>query len=247
MSPARPQIAVVVPLTVLGASPQVQAIVDRFTTSALHLLSESGARPWVVDTSSRTRPAAGEVSAADGVLLLGGGDMDPALYGLDEHVPDLYGVDREGDLHALEVVRASHRSATPLLGICRGSQVLNVALGGTLTPHLEDTGTHRRVEDGGFTDEKIDLEPGSWAREVLGASTATVRSGHHQAIDRVGQHLRPIARALDGTVEGVEHTGWWANGVQWHPEDPDGDPSAGSRLFTSFVDAVSGLTGPTGR
>lgn len=233
-----PRIAVVVPLTIRGASRQVQAIVDRFTTSALHLLATAGAAPWVVDTSAQTRPPAEHVAAADGVLLLGGGDMDPSLYGIEGHVPDLYGVDREGDLHALDVVQASSRSETPLLGICRGSQVLNVALGGTLTPHLEDTGMHRDSIDGSFVDEKVHVERRTWVGGVLDADSATVRSGHHQAIDRVGELLRPVARALDGTVEGVEHVDWWANGVQWHPEDPDGDLRTGYRLFASFVETA---------
>lgn len=233
-----PQVAVVVPLTIRGASRQVQAIVDRFTTSALHLLAVAGAAPWVVDTSAQARPAAEHVATADGVLLLGGGDMDPSLYGTEGHVPDLYGVDRESDLHALDVVRASSRSETPLLGICRGSQVLNVALGGTLVPHLEDTGMHRDSIDGSFVDEKVHVERRTWVGGVLDADSATVRSGHHQAIDRIGERLRPVARALDGTVEGVEHVDWWANGVQWHPEDPDGDLRTGYRLFASFVETA---------
>lgn len=228
----------VVPLTIRGASRQVQAIVDRFTTSALHLLAAAGAQPWVVDTSAPVRPPAEHVATADGVLLLGGGDMDPSLYGIEGHVPDLYGVDREGDLHALDVVRASSRSQTPLLGICRGSQVLNVALGGTLVPHLEDTGMHRDSIDGSFVDEKVHVERRTWVGGVLDADPATVRSGHHQAIDRVGERLRPVARALDGTVEGIEHADWWANGVQWHPEDPEGDLRTGYRLFASFVEAT---------
>ncbi len=94
-----PQVAVVVPLIIHGASPSVQAIVDRVTMSALRLLAEAGAEPWVVDTSAAARPAAERVAAADGVLLLGGGDMDPSLYGVHTSVPELYGVDRDSDIH----------------------------------------------------------------------------------------------------------------------------------------------------
>lgn len=235
----RPSIAVVVPLRVRGAPPAVQAVVDRLTSSALHLLTGAGADPWVIDTSADSRPPAQRVAAADGVLLLGGGDIDPTLYGVHEHPPQLYGVDPDGDAQAIGIVRASRAATTPLLGICRGSQVLNVALGGTVVPHLEDTGTHRDSTDGSFVDEKITLAPGSWAATVLGSTVATVRSGHHQAVAHTGSGLRAVAWGADGTIESIEHATWWAKGVQWHPEDPDGDAAAATALFTGFVSAVT--------
>lgn len=239
---AHPRIAVVVPLVVPGASAAVHAIVNRFTASALHMLSTAGAEPWVVDTSASTRPAPERVASADGVLLLGGGDMDPTLYGVTTPVPGLYGVDRAGDLHALDIVHASRSAATPVLGVCRGSQVLNVALGGTLLPHLEDSGLHRNMADGSFVDEKITLNPDSWVSAILKATSATVRSGHHQAIAQPGEGLHAIAWGNDGVIEGIEHATWWAKGVQWHPEDPDGNQQQGAQLFHAYLSAITHRT-----
>jgi putative glutamine amidotransferase len=229
----------VVPLQIPDAGPAVARLVERFTVSALRLLARAGADPWVVDSSSPDRPPPSAVAAADGVLLLGGGDLDPVLYGVTGPVPDLYGVDRDADAHALDVVRGAVGTGTPVFGVCRGAQVLNVALGGTLVPHLDGTGTHRgATAEQLFIDEEVTLEPRSWVADVLGRTRVTVRSGHHQAVDRPGAGLRAVAWAVDGVVEGIEHDSAWALGVQWHPEDTDGSHEDGAALFGSFVDAV---------
>lgn len=233
----RPVVAVLVQLRLPGATPTVERIVERFTTSALSLLCGAGADPWVVDLSSRSLPPGGDVAQADGVVLLGGGDIDPQLYGELGTVPGLYGVDRAADVRSFEVVRATIDRGTPLLGVCRGSQVLNVALGGDLVPHLPDTGMHRGTDPGEpFLDETVRLAEHSWIAEILGRTELKVRNGHHQAVRRLGAGLRAVGRAADGTVEAVEHEELWAKGVQWHPEDPDGDPGDAAAVFGRFVE-----------
>src|SRR5690606_22766849 len=181
----RPRIAVVGPLRIPGAGPVVDRVVERFATSALHLLARVGADPYVVDSSVQDRPDSSHIVRADGVLLLGGGDIDPTLYGVTGPVPELYGVDRAADEHAIAVVREALDTDTPVLGICRGSQVVNVALGGTLVPHIENAQLHRDRERM-FLDEEVRLAPDSRVAAWLGKTHATVRSGHHQAVDEPG-------------------------------------------------------------
>lgn len=233
----RPRIAVVGPLRIPGAGPVVDRVVERFATSALHLLARVGADPYVVDSSVQDRPDPSHIVRADGVLLLGGGDIDPTLYGVTGPVPELYGVDRAADEHAIAVVQEALDTDTPVLGICRGSQVVNVALGGTLVPHIENAQLHRDRERM-FLDEEVRLAPDSRVAAWLGKTHATVRSGHHQAVDEPGEGLRPVAWALDGVIEGIEHAHARVMGIQWHPEDPDGDPQDSLAIFTAFRDFV---------
>ncbi|MFD1660436.1 gamma-glutamyl-gamma-aminobutyrate hydrolase family protein [Streptomyces caeni] len=132
-------------------------------------------------------------------------------------------------------------AARPVLGVCRGSQLIDIAHGGTLIPDLAD----HRLHHGGpgqpmFLDEKVTITPGTQVADLAGELRPTVRSGHHQAVDRVGDGLVVAARADDGVVEAVEHPARWVVGVQWHPEDPDGCAVHRRRLFSGFVTACTG-------
>lgn len=236
---AGPVVAVLVPLNLPGLTEPVAELMCELTRTALHALAAAGARPLLVDLSAAERPAIEQVTSADGVLLLGGGDMDPALYGHEEPVDNAYGVDRDVDDFSLGVVRASLASEVPVLGICRGSQVLNVALGGTLIPDIEDFALHHgESDDELFIDEDVTVDPNSWVGRTLGRERVTVRSGHHQAIDQVGEGLRVVARADDGLAEAVEHEQQWAVGVQWHPEEAQASADDLRRLFAAFTRRV---------
>jgi putative glutamine amidotransferase len=172
----------------------------------------------------------------DGLMVIGGADLDPATYGQprSEHTESTY---RDRDEFELALTRAALERGVPFLGICRGMQLLNVALGGTLNQHLVDddgTNTHRRVI-GTFagTEHEIDLAPGSLAERALGESVHVARCHHHQAIDRVGDGLVVSGRARDGVPEAIEtEDGAWVLGVQWHPEAGDK-----RELFESFAEA----------
>jgi putative glutamine amidotransferase len=242
----RPLIAVVAPLEIRGASAEVARVLDSLAASALRHVARAGADVWLVDVSAPDRPRPADIAAADGVLLLGGGDIDPALYGVDAQVPEVYGVDRAMDEHSFAVVRAAVDAGRPVLGVCRGAQVLNVALGGTLVPHLESP-LHRGAFGADlFIDELVDLEPGSWAARVFDRTRVKVRSGHHQAVAEPATGLRAVGLALDGVVECVEAEDmdrWWAVGVQWHPEEVDGDGGDAQALFSGFVAVVRGRRG----
>ena len=174
---------------------------------------------------------------ADGVLLPGGGDLHPAYYGGAPH-ESLYDMDLEQDAFDLAVARWSLHAARPLLAICRGMQVVNVAMGGTL---VQDMPTHHR-----HLRSELALGPGTAVHGVLGQDTVTISCYHHQAVDRIGAGLRPAASSADGVVvalELAEPGGGWFLAVQWHPEDTAASDPAQQRLFGALVSAAAGNRG----
>lgn len=235
-----PTVAVVVSLNFPGLTPQTLELMRRFTRTALQSLVDAGARPVLVDSSAQELPDPTVTAAADGVLVLGGGDIDSSLYGVEGPVPNEYGVDRRADLYTMELINQSLDRDAPLLAICRGSQLLNLTCGGTVIPDLDPWHLHR----GGpgqpvFLDEAVTLEPGSKLATIFGAQRLTVRSGHHQAVGEIAPELRASAVADDGVVEATEHQHrTWTIGVQWHPEDDDGSASDRRKLFSAFVQQV---------
>jgi putative glutamine amidotransferase len=174
----------------------------------------------------------------DGVLLVGGDDVDPALYGAVPH-PRLGPVHRPRDLFEIEVVRQAAAGGVPTLGVCRGVQVMNVALGGTLHQHLPET-VPTTLPHGGRFDEAhpVDVVPASRLAAILGRGPLSVNSHHHQSIERVAPGLAVTATAPDGVVEAAESPGpAFLLGVQWHPERL-GSTDATRRLFAAFVAAA---------
>jgi putative glutamine amidotransferase len=159
------------------------------------------------------------LEAVDGLIFSGGSDLDPETYG-DEAHPETYGVVRERDEAELALLTAALARDLPVLAICRGSQVLNVALGGDLIQHLpEVVGDEKHKHTPGeFADHDVELEPGTRVAGLLG-ERAPVKSHHHQGFGRLGDGLVQAARAEDGTVEAVEDPSRrFAVGVLWHPE-----------------------------
>ncbi|MER6092624.1 gamma-glutamyl-gamma-aminobutyrate hydrolase family protein [Streptomyces bluensis] len=157
--------------------------------------------------------AAETVARLDGLVIAGGPDVDPARYGA-ERSPRTGPPAPERDAWELALIRAALAAGTPLLGICRGMQLLNVALGGTLIQHLD--GHVNQV--GVFGPHTVKPVPGTLYAGIAPEGTA-VPTYHHQAVDRLGEGLIASAHADDGTVEAVELPGQaWVLGVQWHPE-----------------------------
>lgn len=181
----------------------------------------------------------------DGLMLAGGGDVDPARYGAPRHeaVGD---VDEERDRFELELVRRAHERKLPTMAICRGLQVVNVAFGGTLIQDLPSvTGaTGHLVSDAGAYEPHsvVQVAEGCRIARIIGAGEQRVNSLHHQAVDQVGNGIRVVATAPDGTVEAIEHEDpdWSMVAVQWHPEFLDAhthEPSA--QLFRAFIDEAA--------
>lgn len=184
--------------------------------------------------------AVAAVAGIDGLVLTGGADVDPGRYGAAAHTEtDVPQADRDGWEVAL--VRAALAADRPVLAVCRGAQLLNVARGGTLHQHLPDVlgePTHRPVP-GTFARVSVRVDRGSRLAAIVGEAPE-VHCHHHQAIDRLGDGVAVCARAADGTIEGVELAGpRFALGVQWHPEEP-GD----ERLFAALVEAAAATSVP---
>jgi gamma-glutamyl-gamma-aminobutyrate hydrolase PuuD len=159
------------------------------------------------------------VDIVDGLVFSGGSDLDPDLYGQAPH-PETNGIVRERDDFELALMRTALERDVPMLAICRGSQVLNVALGGTLEQHVPDrvhSDVHKQTP-GVFAEHDVEVVPGSRLAPLLG-DRHRVKSHHHQGFAELGPGLREAARAPDGTVEALEDTARrFAIGVLWHPE-----------------------------
>ncbi|HVU79065.1 MAG TPA: gamma-glutamyl-gamma-aminobutyrate hydrolase family protein [Gaiellaceae bacterium] len=159
------------------------------------------------------------LAVVDGLVFSGGSDLDPELYGADAH-PETAGVIRERDDFELELMRAALERDVPMLAICRGSQVLNVALGGDLEQHVPDrvgSELHREVP-GVFSDHGVEVVGGTRLGSLIG-DRHDVKSHHHQGFGEVGDGLVVAARAPDGTVEALEAPARrFTLGVLWHPE-----------------------------
>ncbi|NQX12822.1 gamma-glutamyl-gamma-aminobutyrate hydrolase family protein [Microbacteriaceae bacterium VKM Ac-2855] len=160
---------------------------------------------------------------ADAVVIVGGEDVSPSLYGAATGYPDEGAHAWRGDLAQIALVHRSLERRTPLLGVCRGVQILNVALGGTLVQDLGPDTIHKNV--GAPVHQlmhahEIAVVPGSALAAVFGTDTLSVQSAHHQSIDRLAPELIVTARAADGVVETLEHASAPVLALQWHPEDP---------------------------
>lgn len=170
-----------------------------------------------------------------GLVLTGGTDVDPALYG-ETPAPETDAPDRERDDYESELLRTALARDLPVLAICRGQQLFNVARGGTLIQHLPNSGKHKQKSGGVPVHEVVVEGP---MVDLFGAARIRVNSRHHQAVDRVGDGLIVTARdPEDGVIEGlVFPAARFAVAVEWHPEDMAGDP-AQARLFTAFAGAM---------
>jgi putative glutamine amidotransferase len=160
----------------------------------------------------------------DALILAGGGDVDPSTYGAAPH-PETSGARIERDRFEIALARRALQRDMPLLGVCRGMEILNIALGGTLVQHLPDclgSNEHRHTP-GAFADHEVRLEPGSLAARAAGAEQLAVRSHHHQGVDELGEGLVPSGwSASDDLVEAIELPGHrFALGVLWHPEEEE--------------------------
>jgi gamma-glutamyl-gamma-aminobutyrate hydrolase PuuD len=179
----------------------------------------------------------------DALVLTGGPDVDPDLYGQATH-PSVYGVDRADDDFECALVEAATVRSLPILAICRGIQILNVARGGTLYQHIpDDPGVPAHGEPGvagGARQHDVTLERDSLVADVMGATKVRASCHHHQAIGEFGDGLRVVGRAADGIVEALELDGAFVLGVQWHPEDTAADDPAQQRLFDALVRRAGG-------
>jgi putative glutamine amidotransferase len=192
-------------------------------------IERAGGRPLLVPPS--VEGVDETLDAVAGLIFSGGSDLDPGLYGQDAH-PQTTGIVKERDRAELALLEGALARDMPVLAVCRGSQVLNVALGGDLVQHLPDVvGDERHKHTPGtFADHDVRLDGGSRLGALLG-ERAPVKSHHHQGFGRVGKGLTEVAWADDGTLEAVEDPSRrFAVGVLWHPEAGED-----ARLFEELV------------
>lgn len=173
----------------------------------------------------------------DGLLLTGGRDVDAVSYGADAHLENDVG-DLVRDRAETALARAALERSVPVLGVCRGMQVLNLVAGGTLDQHLADPDRIHRAEPGAFVTHAVEVEPGSKLREIVGSDETEIRSHHHQGLAEIGAGLRVSARSRDGVVEAFEGCdGGYCLAVLWHPEeDLEG---GGLAIYESLIRAAS--------
>jgi len=238
------------PLVVIPARFSASASAHRYAAlSTARTLSEGVLRaggepltvhPWAPEGEVGTEEIERRLGFADGVLLPGGGDVSPALYGEPVDSATVYDVDAEQDAFDLAVARWALERGVPLLAVCRGWQLVNVALGGDLEQHMARP--HQHVV------HTVDVEPGSLLADAVG-ERVTASCFHHQRVRRLGAGLRPVAHAADGTVEGAVLDGarGWFLAVQWHPEDTVATDPAQLGLFRALVTASPAGLSPARR
>lgn len=216
----------------------------------LHALQAAGGIPVLLPPFILDAQLNALLENLDGLLLTGGGDVDPSRYGEKAH-PATTGISAPRDTLEVTVTRWALAERKPIFAVCRGMQVLNVTLGGTLVQHIPDqygeSIAHSQVDAGYRRDEvthAIDIRGGTLLANLAGVGGLGVNSMHHQSIHRPGDHLVITARSSDGVVEAVEGPGLgpFVLGVQWHPEELAATNEAAAKLFSGFVAAASGLS-----
>ena len=236
------------PLIALPAYPLRAERVDGWADPAIAIqamyvesLQRAGAQEAVLGPRHLDRiEALAMLERFDGLLLPGGGDVIPERYGADR-AEQTYGTIPLRDEFEFALCHAALELGLPLFTICRGTQVLNVALGGTLHQHITDEfpGHGTPGVEGGQHVHEVNVDAETRVRTAMGSARPRASCHHHQAIARVGEGLTVTARGDDGIVEAIELPGAvWVAGVQWHPEDTAADDPAQQGLFDAFVTAA---------
>lgn len=206
----------------------------------LRAIAAAGGAPAILSPLGGAGAVPSLLEGLDGLVLSGGADVDPARYHHAAH-PNLGTVEPLRDAFELALIAEARDRTIPVLGICRGLQIMNVALGGTLWQDLPaEVAPHPQSGPRTQRAHRVDMDPGSRLAEALGVPTLMVNSFHHQAIRDLGPGIVATARAADGVIEGIEATdGWWMLGVQWHPEEFWSEPTSPDQaLFRALVMAI---------
>ena len=241
MSSARKPVSACTVAVTASIRPEGDTRRVRLTAAYVTALERAGLIPLLVPPLSSADAAASVLDSVAGLVLTGGEDVDPALYGEKRH-EKVVSVNAARDATEAALVEEARARGTPVLAICRGIQILNVALGGSLVQDIptqcETTIDHD--DEGARTSRshEVSIEPGSLIARAVGTEHCTVNSFHHQSVKRVADGMRVTARSPDGIIEGIESTDedWWVMGVQWHPEEMTESAEPWDRgLFKAFA------------
>jgi putative glutamine amidotransferase len=231
------------PIVAVTATARLVEGVERVRLNAAYVraVESVGLVPIVVPPLGSVGAAWRVLDSVAGLVLSGGEDVDPSRYGATPH-PELGAINCARDETELALLARAREIGLPTLAICRGIQVVNVALGGTLVQDLpsqrQDVAAHEVDDERDARVHGVRVDPASRLASILGVQSLGVNSIHHQAVDRLGEAMRVNARADDGTIEGIESDdpSWWMVGVQWHPEELTTTPEPWDRrLFVSSV------------
>lgn len=213
------------------------------STSYTDAMVEAGLTPVLIPAALESEEAARFVDVVDGLLISGGDDVHPETYHSEPTVSR--GIDADVDRFEIALIDAARSAGKPVLAICRGLQILNVAMGGTLSQEVtSEGGVHQLITKETDPEEMytwrhiVRFEPDSIIGRLYGAGEAKVNTLHHQGIDRLASDLIVEGRSDDGLIEAARCRGdWWALGVQWHPEKMDLDHR---HLLTAFREEMVG-------
>jgi putative glutamine amidotransferase len=230
-------------LIAIGATTDDSKI--RLSLNYARSLEGAGLIPLIVPPLTNPTQVGEILDSAGGLLLTGGEDVDPKLYGAAPH-PKLGAINPARDATELALLEAARDRRLPVLAICRGIQILNVACGGTLFQDLPSehpsVTQHDSQHDRSARTHDVTIVAGSHLAEATGTTLMAVNSYHHQAVNRIGAGLRVTAVAPDGVIEGVEvdDPSWWVLSVQWHPEDLTTDVRSWDRgIFKAFAEEIA--------
>jgi putative glutamine amidotransferase len=223
----------------LANNKHLVSILERMTDVAGTALQSFALEPHVVEAGTAHLSSEDVMEGAVGLVVLGGGDIDPSIYGQKAVSEAIYGVDRQADEFEIGLILGASLKSIPIFGICRGMQLLNVAQGGTLIQDLGPATPHcGSADNSALVDHSIDFVPGSRLSNLFGREAIAVRSGHHQAVGRLGENLRIAAVSRDSCIEAIEaQDERWIVGVQWHPDDPHSSHVHRNLLFGAFAAA----------
>lgn len=235
-----PIIGLVADRKTVTTGPWIDVLNDAIPHAYVTAVERAGGSPVMIPSvESNLNNIDRILDGIDGLLLPGGSDVDADLYGEEAHGENDHPLRLRDDLEIALTKRAIERTI-PVYGVCRGMQVINVALGGTIEQHLGDRldMTPHRDKVGTFTTHDVTPVSGTRLCEIVGTETFTIPSHHHQAVAELGEGLTPTAWAPDGVIEALELPGPdFVLGVQWHPEQDL--PGGGVKLFTAFIEAAS--------
>ncbi len=231
---------------VIGICPSLKVIDGKsryfLNPDYVSLVSENGALPVILPLVGNREEAREHLERVEGIMLTGGADIDPTHYGQAARHPDII-APRERTTSDFSFAREARDRRMPVLGICLGTQTLNVAFGGTLLQHIPDDVPGALAHQDG-AEHVIRIEPGTVLARALGVDSATVNSYHHQAIGDLAPGFRVAARSPDGIIEAIERTDHpFFIGVHWHPERISASETT-RRLLRAFVDATRGAWAP---
>ncbi|MFQ6185941.1 gamma-glutamyl-gamma-aminobutyrate hydrolase family protein [Sinorhizobium meliloti] len=237
----RPRVLVSCSLDSPFSSEYLKSVLREQSDAALDAIRRAGLEPIFVEASAPEASPRVALDGMAGLVILGGGDAEPAFYGQTQEAETIYGVNLEADAYEIGLISEAYRRDVPVLGICRGMQLINVTRRGALIQELgSDTMHYRSADNSVMTEHLVRVLPQTHLARIYGERELPVRSGHHQAVAALGTGLQIAAIAPDGIIEAIEAgDASWAMGVQWHPECQEASIEHLDLLFADFSAACT--------